>query len=403
MKDKDLPHVLPTPIEQRPSRVPLVWSIRQRPRRAIVERVFAGADVRINGSRPWDIRVHRDRFFRRVLAGTDLGFGESYMDGDWSCDRLDEMATRIFRAGLQRRGRLVDVVETLVARFLSRQTRARVRRQVAAHYDLGNDLFEAMLDARHMAYTCAYWRSGAQTLEDAQDAKLDLICRKLTLEPGMRVLDIGCGWAGLARFAATRYGVSVTGVTLSREQARFGSERSAGLPIDIRVQDYRDVKGQFERVVSVGCLEHVGHRNHRRFFETIRARLTDGGHALVHSIGVSHTHYRAGRFVDKYLFPLVNLPSMAQIGRSVDGLFVIDDVHNFGTDYDRTLMAWHERFDLAWPRLEPRYGRLLDGGFKRMFEFYLLMTAGFFRARQAQVWQIVLTPPGAAQPACRYM
>ena len=347
--------------------------------------------------------MHRHRFFRRVLAGTDLGFGESYMDGDWSCDRLDDMATRVFAAGLHQRWRSSDLVDALIARILPRQTRARVRRQVAAHYDLGNDLFEAMLDTRHMAYTCAYWRCGAQTLEEAQDAKLDLICRKLGLQRGMRLLDIGCGWGGLARFAATHYGVSVTGVTLSREQARLGSERVNGLPVDIRVQDYRDVEGQFDRVVSVGCLEHVGHRNHRRFFETIRTLLADDGHALVHSIGVSHTQYRAGRFVDTYMFPFVNLPSMAQIGRAVDGLFVVDDVHNIGTDYDRTLMAWHERFDQAWPRLEPRYGGLLSGRFKRMFEFYLLMTAGFFRARQAHVWQIVLTPPGAAHPACRCM
>jgi cyclopropane-fatty-acyl-phospholipid synthase len=400
MKNTDLRRVLPTPIERSPSQVPPVWSIRQR-LRSIVEGMFARADVRIDGSRPWDIRVHRDRFFGRVLSGADLAFGESYMDGDWSCDRLDELATRIFTAGLHQRWHAIDIVETVVARFLSRQTRARVRRHVAPHYDLGNDLFEAMLDTRHMAYTCAYWRSGAQTLEDAQEAKLDLVCRKLTLERGMRLLDIGCGWGGLARFAATRYGVSVTGITLSQEQARLGSERSAGLPVDIRVQDYRDVTGQFDRVVSVGCLEHVGHRNHRRFFETIRARLGDGGHALVHSIGVSHTQYRVGRFLDKYVFPLVNLPSMAQIGRSVDGLFVVDDVHNIGTDYGLTLMAWHERFDRAWPRLASRYGDLLNGRFKRMFEFYLLMTAGFFRARQAQVWQMVLTPPGGGQPACR--
>ncbi len=400
MKNTDLRRVLPTPIERSPSQVPPVWSIRQR-LRSIVEGMFARADVRIDGSRPWDIRVHRDRFFGRVLSGADLAFGESYMDGDWSCDRLDELATRIFTAGLHQRWHAIDIVETVVARFLSRQTRARVRRHVAPHYDLGNDLFEAMLDTRHMAYTCAYWRSGAETLEDAQEAKLDLVCRKLTLERGMRLLDIGCGWGGLARFAATRYGVSVTGITLSQEQARLGSERSAGLPVDIRVQDYRDVTGQFDRVVSVGCLEHVGHRNHRRFFETIRARLGDGGHALVHSIGVSHTQYRVGRFLDKYVFPLVNLPSMAQIGRSVDGLFVVDDVHNIGTDYGLTLMAWHERFDRAWPRLASRYGDLLNGRFKRMFEFYLLMTAGFFRARQAQVWQMVLTPPGGGQPACR--
>lgn len=371
--------------------------------RSRVESLLAFADVQIGGHRPWDIRVHDDRFYGRVLTDTDLGLGESYMDGDWSCARLDELATRLFSAGLHQRWRWGDLRDAMLARLLSRQTRAQVRRRVAPHYDLGNDLFEAMLDTRHMAYTCGYWRAGAQTLEEAQEAKLDLACRKLALGQGMRVLDIGCGWGGLAAFAARRYGVQVTGVTLSHEQATLGTERTRGLDVDIRLQDYRDVTGQFDRVVSIGCLEHIGHRNHRRFFEVIRARLAEGGHALVHSIGVSHTQYRVGRFIDRYVFPLVNLPSIAQIGRAVDDLFVVDDVHNFGTDYDPTLMAWHERFQDAWPNLEGRYGHLLDGRFKRMFEFYLLMTAGFFRSRQAQVWQIVLTPSGGHQPACRWV
>ena len=231
-----------------------------------------------------------ERFFARVLADADLGFGESYMDGDWDCDRLDELAARLFAAELDRIApRPIDLVNALIARIITRQTRRRVRRDVAPHYNLGNDLFEAMLDTRYMAYTCAYWREGARTLEEAQEAKLDLVCRKLTLEPGMRVLDIGCGWGGFARFAAERYGVSVTGVTLSREQAALGTARTAGLPVDLRVEDYREVSGTFDRVVSIGCLEHIGHRNHRRFFEVVRARLADGGYALVHSIGVCRT------------------------------------------------------------------------------------------------------------------
>jgi cyclopropane-fatty-acyl-phospholipid synthase len=371
--------------------------------RSTVEALLARADVRVDGTRPWDIRVHDERVFRRVLADADLGFGESYMDGDWSCDRLDELATRLFAAELDRAAPgPVDVLNGLVARALTRQTPMRVRRHVAPHYDLGNDLFEAMLDTRHMAYTCAYWRGGARTLEDAQEAKLDLVCRKLSLEPGMRVLDIGCGWGGLARFAAERYGVSVTGITLSREQAALGCERATGLPVDLRVQDYREVTGQFDRVVSIGCLEHIGHRNHRRFFEIIRSRLVRGGYALVHSIGVCRTEYRGGRFLDTYIFPLVNLPSIAQIGRAIDGLFVLDDAHNIGIDYDRTLMEWNTRFQRAWPALEARYGSLLGGRFKRMFEFYLLTSAGFVRSRRAQVWQMVLTPPGVPQPVCRH-
>lgn len=382
--------------------LPLAFAVVQRRHRAVVEPILARADVRIDGQRPWDIRVHDERFFRRVIMDGDLGFGESYMDGDWSCDRVDELTARLFTAGIHETvTHPLDAVNELIARVFTRQTRRAVARHVAPHYDLGNELFEAILDKRHMAYTCGYWRTGARTLEEAQEAKLDLICRKLTLQPGMRVLDIGCGWGGFARFAAERYSAAVTGVTLSRDQAALGAARARGLPVELRVQDYRDVHGVFDRVVSIGCLEHVGHRNHRRFFEVVSARLRDGGYALVHSIGVCRTQYRVGRFMDKYVFPLVNLPSMAQIGRAIDGLFVLDDLHNIGLDYDRTALEWNDRFQRAWPQLESRYGGLLGGRFKRMFEFYLLATAGFIRSRQLQVWQMVLTPPGNAQPACR--
>jgi cyclopropane-fatty-acyl-phospholipid synthase len=218
----------------------------------------------------------------------------------------------------------------------------------------------------------------------------------------MRLLDIGCGWGGLAKHAAERYGATVKGVTLSREQAALGNERCKGLPVELHVQDYRDVTGEFDRVVSVGCLEHIGHKNHRRFFEAIRARLAPGGHAVTHFIGVSQTEYRSGRFLNKYVFPLVNLPSVAQVGRAFDGLFVLDDAQNIGTDYDPTLMEWNVRFQRAWPELAPKYGPMLDGRFKRMFEFYLLVSAGFCRSRRAQVWHLVLTPAGQPQPDCRH-
>ncbi len=368
-----------------------------------VRELLAVADVEIDGGRPWDIRVHDDAFYRRILAAGSLGLGESYMDGQWDCDRLDELSARLNRARLERhvRRRVSRVAQVLRARLVTRWSRDQVMRRVAPHYDLGNDLFEKMLDHEHMAYTCAYWRRGAETLEQAQTDKLALVAEKIGLERGMKVLDVGCGWGPFARFAAAEYGAEVVGVTLSREQAELGNARAAGLPVEIRVQDYRDVTGSFDRVVSIGCLEHVGHRQHGAFFRQVHDRLSPDGVALVHVIGSGESQFLVGGFIDRYVFPLVNLPSIAQIGRAIDGLLVLEDLHNIGPDYDRTLMEWNRRFQAAWPELEPRYGSLLGGRFKRMFEFYLLGCAGFSRARGHHVWQMVFTRNALPQPDCR--
>jgi cyclopropane-fatty-acyl-phospholipid synthase len=358
----------------------------------------------VNGSQPFDIQVHNQRFYQRVLAKADLGLGESYMDGDWDAVAVDETVARLFHADVDRQVPMGfgDYLSVAVARVLSRQSRRQVSRKVAPHYNLGNDLFTRILDTDYMAYTCAYWRTGAKTLEEAQAAKMDLLCRKLDLKPGMRLLDIGCGWGGMAKHAAEHYGASVVGISLSKEQVALGNERNKGLPVELRVQDYRDVTGTFDRVVSIGCLEHIGHKNHRKYFQTIRKRLAPGGHAVIHAIGVAKTEYRAGGFLDTYVFPLVNLPSIAQVGRAIDGLFVLDDVQNIGTDYDRTLMEWNIRFQDRWPELAHAYAHQLGGRFKRMFEFYLLGCAGFVRSRRAQVWHFALTPPGQPQPNCRH-
>lgn len=370
----------------------------------LVTTLLESAGIAINGHAPHDIRVVRPRFFDRVVQQSDLGLAEAYMDGDWECDAVDACVARMFHHDLDRKTpqRLADLVGVGVARLFSRQSRTQVRRKVAPHYNLGNDLFERILDTEYMAYTCAYYRGGAATLEEAQFAKFDLLCKKLGLQPGMTVLDIGCGWGSFAKHAATHYGVKVTGVSLSKEQVALGSARTAHLPVDLHVMDYRDVRGTFDRVVSIGCLEHIGHRNHRRYFEVVRERLAPGGHAVIHAIGVAKTEYRAGGFLDTYVFPLVNLPSIAQVGRAIDGLFILDDVQNIGTDYDPTLMEWNRRFQAAWPDLAPAYAHQLDGRFKRMFEFYLLGCAGFVRSRRAQVWHFVLTPPNQPQPRCRY-
>ncbi len=384
-------------------RRPLVGARRSGGYERTVRELLELADVRIDGGRPWDVRVHDPAFYRRVLAAGSLGLGESYMDGQWDCDRLDELSARLNRHRLERHARrkLSRLLQVARARLLTRWSRDQVLRRVAPHYDLGNDLFEKMLDRDHMAYTCAYWRRGAKTLEEAQRDKLALVAEKIGLAEGMSVLDVGCGWGPFAVFAAREYGARVVGVTLSREQAELGNARAAGLPVEIRVADYRDVGGTFDRVVSIGCLEHVGHRRHRDFFRQVHDRLAEDGVALVHSIGTAESQYRVGGFIDRYVFPLVNLPSIAQIGRAIDGLLVLEDLHNIGPDYERTLLEWNRRFQAAWPELAPKYGRLLDGRFKRMFEFYLLGCAGFARARSHHVWQMVLTKNAVPQPDCR--
>ncbi len=251
-----------------------------------------------------------------------------------------------------------------------------------------------MLDSQ-MIYSCGYWKS-ANDLEDAQIAKLDLICRKLGLQPGMRLLDVGCGWGGLMKYAARRYGVSCVGLTISTEQAAFGEKHSEGLPVEFRLTDYRAFNKQgdekFDRIASVGMFEHVGHKNFRALFDMCRRSAVDDGLFLLHTIGKRLRGDALDRWTDRYIFPNGALPAMGDIADSVQDHFIIEDVHNFGADYDQTLMAWHDRFEAAWPRFRGRYGER----FYRMWRYYLLACAGSFRARDNQLWQLVLSPAGMA-------
>ena len=357
-------------------------------RRAFTE-LMARAGVTIDGTAPWDIRVHDERMFRRVLAQGSLGAGESYMDGWWDCDRLDDMMFRVFEVRVE--DELPSVRQLLAglrARLLNPQTPRRSFTVGEQHYDIGDDLYERMLDSR-MIYSCAYWRT-ATDLDAAQEAKLDLVCRKLGLKSGMRVLDIGCGWGGAARFAANHYGVNVTGITISRHQAETARVRCRGLPVNILLQDYRSISGQFDRIYSLGMFEHVGVRNYRTFFQTARRLLTSDGLFLLHTIGGNVSVTANDPWVERYIFPNSMLPSMAQISEAAEGLWVTEDWHNFGPDYDRTLLAWNERFEQHWPEFAARYGER----FRRMWRFWLLGCAASFRARRTQLWQIVMSPYG---------
>ncbi|PRD67133.1 cyclopropane fatty acyl phospholipid synthase [Malikia granosa] len=362
---------------------------------AAFEELLAQADVRLNGPRPWDLQIRHGGTFERVLGQGSLGLGESYMDGWWDCERVDEFICRALRAGLDRQVRNPALLLlALKSRLMNLQSRARAWQVGERHYDSGNELFEAMLDPT-MSYSCGYWANGA-TLEQAQRAKLELICRKLQLRPGMTLLDIGCGWGGLMRHAAEQYGAICVGLTISREQAKWAGRQLQGLPARVELVDYREFRpagGQrFDRLVSVGMFEHVGPKNYRSYFELARRHLREDGLFLLHSIGKNRPGGANDPWIEKYIFPNGRLPSVGELTRAAEREFVLEDLHNFGADYDRTLMAWLERFDAAWPRLQPRYPER----FRRMWRYYLMACAGGFRARDNQLWQLVLSPRGVS-------
>jgi cyclopropane-fatty-acyl-phospholipid synthase len=354
-----------------------------------VEAMLAAADVRINGDRPWDVRVHNNDIYERVVAEGMLGVGEGYMDGWWDCDQLDEMINRAFQAGFHRDIRpLSYFLFTLDARLRNLQNRVRSLQVAREHYVLGDDLYSAMLDKR-MQYSCAYWQD-ADNLEDAQRQKLDLIAHKLQLKPGMRVLDIGCGWGGALQYFTEQYGVEGVGVTISAEQQRSAEKRCAGLPVSILLQDYRELSGQFDSIYSVGMFEHVGHKNYRTYMETVRRLLTQDGLSLLHTIGSPVSQVRADPWFTRYIFPNSMLPSPSHITSAAEGVLNMEDWHNFPQDYERTLLAWYDNFESNWPALEKHY----DKRFFRMWRYYLLAVAGGFRAGGNQLWQIVFSSDG---------
>ena len=356
------------------------------------QQILAQADIRINGDRPWDIVVHDERLYRRVLSQGSLGLGESYMDGWWDVKNLDEFFTKVLSMRLDRRvSQTKRILQSIASVLFNKQSLKRAFEVGERHYDIGNDLYKAMLDKR-MTYTCGYWSGHppALGLEEAQEQKLDLVCRKLKLQPGQKILDIGCGWGSFAKYAAEKYGVSVTGITISKEQAALARTLCTSLPVEIILEDYRKISGTFDHIVSLGMFEHVGYKNYRTYMEVASRHLKDNGLFLLHTIGGNETTLIGDPWFDKYIFPNGMFPSIAQIGKAVEGLFIMEDWHNFGADYDKTLMAWFTNFDAAWPRLKSKYG----DRFYRMWKYYLLCVAGSFRARDSQLWQIVLSKNG---------
>jgi cyclopropane-fatty-acyl-phospholipid synthase len=363
----------------------------------VIIELAKSAGITLNGDHPWDIQVHNDGLYKRVLHQGSLGFGEAYIEGWWDCAAIDQMICQLMRAKLDEKIKgmgfnafklFLSKLNIIEAMFLNRQNKKRALIVGKQHYDIGNDLYQAMLDQR-MVYTCAYWKN-ANNVDEAQEAKLKLVCDKLNLQPGQSVLDIGCGWGSFAKYAAENYGVSVVGITISAEQAALAEQHCQGLPIEIRLQDYRDVKQQFDHIVSLGMFEHVGYKNYTEYFKVAHRCLKESGLFLLHTIGNNVSVKRGDPWIDKYIFPNGQLPSLAQITTTCEPYFMVEDLHNFGADYDKTLMAWFANFQTHWPELQKNY----DERFYRIWQYYLLSCAGSFRSRDIQLWQLVLAKTG---------
>lgn len=359
--------------------------------RRMIEKLLDPMDIRIDGERPWDIRVNDPGFYHKVLSGGSLALGESYMKGGWECDAPDLFFEKMLSHRMDRRVKATDgsvLWNLIAARMTNLQSRARAFIIGRRHYDTGNRLFSIMLDKR-MNYSCGFWQR-AQTLDEAQEAKLEMICRKLHLKPGMTVLDIGCGWGGFACYAAQNYGVCVKGITVSQEQVNYAGENCKGLDVQIEMKDYRDLDEPFDRVVSIGMFEHVGWKNYRTFMKVVGRCLKPEGLFLLHTIGGNSSVTLTDPWIQKYIFPNSMLPSAGQITQAAEGVFVLEDWHSFGPYYDRTLMAWYDNFRNGWNEIRDRY----DQEFYRMWCYYLLSCAASFRTRRNQLWQIVFSKNG---------
>lgn len=366
----------------------------------IIKTLLNSAGVKVNDQGDSDIQVHHPDFYKRVIRDGALGFGESYMDGWWDVKKMDELSYRLQNAFL---GDKIKSLNTLVhyweALLVNMGKKSKAFEVGIKHYDLGNDLFENMLGKR-MAYSCGYWKE-AQNLDEAQEAKLSLICRKLNLKPGMKVLDIGCGWGSFCKYAAENYDVEVVGITVSKEQIDYATTDCKGLNVQFKLMDYRDLNNNsvfgkeilFDRIVSVGMFEHVGYKNYSTFMNTVNKLLKENGLFLLHTIGVNKSVVTSDPWTNKYIFPNSHVPSIKQIGGAIENIFVMEDWHSFGTHYDKTLLAWFENFDRNWELIKSKYNE----HFYRMWKYYLLSSAGSFRVRNIQLWQIILSKKGDSQ------
>ena len=356
--------------------------------------LLEGVDIEINGSRPWDLQVHNQDLYKSIFFNGSLGFGESYMKGWFDCDRLDLFFEKILRSGIYNEiGGLPLFFGKMKSKLRNLQSISRAFQVAEHHYDIGNDLFSLMLD-KTMMYTCGYWTKDVSTLEESQLAKLDLVAKKLNLKAGMKILDIGCGWGRAAKHFANNYGVTVVGISISKEQIEYAKQNSDNMDVEFRLMDYRNLDEKFDAIYSIGMFEAVGYKNYKDFFEVIRSCLKEEGAFLLHTIGGNETTTTADPWIAKYIFPNGMMPSAEQIAKASEGVFIFDDWHNIGPHYDKTLMCWYDNFVNNYEKLKAKY----DNEFYRMWTYWLLSSAANFRSRSLQLWQVLFSIEGSKRP-----
>lgn len=356
--------------------------------------LLAIADIQIDGTRPWDLQVNNDALFARTISDGSLGLGESYMDGWWECGQLDEFFSRLLSAELSKQVTTWADRWFFVSNFLlNKQIGHNLSKAGAEHYNRGNDLYQRMLDKR-MIYTCGYWQD-AENLDQAQEHKLELVAKKLKLEPGMRVLDIGCGWGGSAAYLADRHGVDVVGISISQQQIEHARAQHTSEQVEFRLQDFRLIDEKFDRIYSLGMFEHVGFKNYADYFAMVERSLDDKGLFLLHTIGHRKTSRKVDPWINRYVFPNSILPSAELICHHSAGRLNLEDWHNFGLDYHRTLLAWSDNCQAAWQDL-PAY----DEKFQRLWHYFLMCSAGAFKAQRNHLWQIVFSKGQLSSPYC---
>ena len=394
----------------------LDWLLRGLVRRGELRITYPGGIVRHygqaapddgSGLRAVDMTIHDQATVRALARNPDLGLAEGYMNGRITIADDDlpgllrlAMANRAEDSLHYRLWRMVGLRRML--RFVTQRNReGRARRNASHHYDLSGELYDLFLDADRQ-YSCAYFERPDMTLDEAQTAKKHHIARKLALQPGMAVLDIGCGWGGMAITLARDYGATVTGITLSREQLDYGRKRvmDAGLQdrVTLELIDYRELDGRFDRIVSVGMFEHVGVPNYPTYFAAVRERLTDHGVALIHTIGTSGPPAPTSAFIRRYIFPGGALPALSEIATAVEReALTVTDIEVLRLHYARTLSMWHERFMAHADEARAIY----DERFVRMWRYYLVASEMAFRVERLVVFQVQLTRGNDVLPLTR--